>query len=127
RTTTASASSAGSGRASRSARSGDRAFGIDPAAETHRQVKKLLFAPGQWYAGRGAAGPRAVKAAPVSDGEWLPTTQPDALAAKVVKVRGQRLGYLRLWSFDVTDDQAYLAEVTRLLAALPDRGLIIDL
>ena len=42
-------------------------------------------------------------------------------------MRKTRLGYLRLWSFDVADDEAYLDEVIRLLTQLPDRGLIIDL
>ena len=42
-------------------------------------------------------------------------------------MRGQRLGYLRLWSFDVADDEAYIEEVIRLLRLLPERGLIIDL
>jgi hypothetical protein len=104
---------------------GERSFGIDPAAETHRRVKKLLFASHLWYADRRRAEVPAN--AYVPDGDWLPTSMQDALAAKVVKVRGQRLGYLRLWSFDVADDGAYLTEVIRLLSLLPDRGLIIDL
>ncbi len=105
---------------------GDRAFGIDPAAETHRRVKKLLFAPRLWYADRHAAAATPATAT-VADGDWLPTSLQDALAAKVVTVRGRRLGYLRLWSFDVADDQVYLDEVIRLLGLLPERGLIIDL
>jgi Peptidase family S41 len=104
---------------------GDRSFGIDPAAETHRRVKKLLFAPHLWYAARRRAEVSADASVP--DGDWLPTSMQDALAAKVVKVRGQRLGYLRLWSFDVADDGVYLTEVIRLLGMLPGRGLIIDL
>jgi C-terminal processing protease CtpA/Prc len=32
-----------------------------------------------------------------------------------------------VWSFDVDDDDAFIAEVIRLLALLPDRGLILDL
>jgi hypothetical protein len=106
---------------------GDRAFGIDPAAETHRRVKKLLFAPHLWYADRRTSAAPAKAKATVTDGEWLPTSMQDALAAKVVTVGRRRLGYLRLWSFDVADDQAYLGEVIRLLGLLPDRGLIIDL
>jgi hypothetical protein len=109
---------------------GDRARGIDPAAETHRQVKKLLFAPHQWYADHqqaGSASKRPVSRQPTAEAGWLPTSMPDVLAAKEKTVRGQRLGYLRLWSFDVADDQAYVEEVTRLLGLLPDRGLIIDL
>jgi Peptidase family S41 len=104
---------------------GRRRVAIDPAAETHRRVKKLLFAPELWYADRRVAQvPADVQA---RGGEWLPTTMQDALAAKEIRVKGRRLGYLRLWSFDVADDQAYLAEVVRLLGLLPDRGLIIDL
>ena len=107
---------------------GGRVFGIDPAAETRRRVRKMLFAPDQWYADRPsprAAAPHAVASTP--DGQWLPTSMQDAVSAKVVSARGQRLGYLRLWSFDVADDGAYLTEVIRLLDQLPGRGLIIDL
>jgi hypothetical protein len=122
----ATAPSTGSVRAAGRPRSAvaARAYGIDPAAETHRRVKKLLFAPELWYADRHV--PRAAKVVSAT-GEWLPTPLQDALAAKVVTVRGQRLGYLRLWSFDVADDEAYIQEVIRLLRQLPERGLIIDL
>lgn len=103
-----------------------RRFAIDPAAEVHRRVKKLLFKPGVWYQDLIAAA-TTPDLTEVADGEWIPTALQDALAAKVVTVRGQRLGYLRLWGFDVADDDAYIAEVVRLLTLLPDRGLIIDL
>lgn len=108
-----------------SAGKGDLAFGIDPAAETHRRVKKLLFAPDLWLADQRAA--RTPSVAPVAAGEWLPTSMQDVLAARVWPVGRERVGHLRLWSFDVADDQAYLDEVIRLLGLLPDRGLIIDL
>ncbi len=36
-------------------------------------------------------------------------------------------GYLRLWSFEISDDDGFIAEVVRLLAELPQDGLIIDL
>ena len=38
-----------------------------------------------------------------------------------------RIGYLRIWSFDVEDDQAFVAEAARLLGLLPQGGLIVDL
>jgi hypothetical protein len=104
---------------------GNLAFAIDPAAETHRRVKKLLFVPQLWLADQRAA--RTPSKASVADGEWLPTSMQDALAAMVYPLGRTRVGYLRLWSFDVADDDAYLAEVIRLLGLLPDRGLIIDL
>ncbi len=105
-----------------------RAFGIDPAAETHRRAKKLLFAPDLWYADQRAPGAQLAPAGvTVPVGNWIPTFMQDAVSAKVVRVDGRRLGYLRLWSFDVADDEAYVREVIRLLGQLPDRGLIIDL
>jgi C-terminal processing protease CtpA/Prc len=44
-----------------------------------------------------------------------------------VRTRRGELGYLRIWSFDVADDDAFVAEVARLLDQLPQRGLIVDL
>ncbi len=102
-------------------------FAIDPVSEVHRHAKKLLFKPDVWYADATQTVPSPDGAADVADGEWIPTPMRDVLAAKVVPSRGRRLGYLRLWSFDVADDDAYLAEVVRILGLLPDRGLIIDL
>lgn len=126
-------------------------YGIDAAAETTRRVKKLLFAPDLWYldqrartaaaaaaaaGARGAASARATAGAPapgpvatsaVPLNTWLPTSMQDALAAKVVRVGRGNLGYLRLWSFDIEDDVAFLDEVIRLLSLMPERGLIIDL
>jgi Peptidase family S41 len=105
-----------------------RALAIDPAAETHRRAKKLLFAPELWYADQRASGPPpALAEVTVPVGKWIPTSMQDAVSAKVVRVGGRRLGYLRLWSFDVADDEAYVREVMRLLGRLPDAGLIIDL
>lgn len=104
---------------------GGRALAIDPAAETHRRAKKLMFVPDLWYADLRARVTPA-KAA-VREGDWLPTSMQDAVSAKVYPVGGRRLGYLRLWSFDVADDEVYVREVIRLLGQLPDRGLIIDL
>jgi hypothetical protein len=106
-----------------------RAFAIDPEAETTRRVKKLLFAPKLWYADQRAAAsaPRAPRAAKPAVGEWIDNEFQDVVAAKVIKTPSGTFGYLRLWSFDVADDVAFVDEVARLLSLLPQRGLIIDL
>lgn len=96
---------------------------IDPAAEATRRTKKLLFAPEPWLADH--RGP-ATGSGP-TDGEWIETPFQDAVSAKPVATSSGRFGYLRLWSFDVADDQRYVKEVVRLLGLLPDRGLIVDL
>ena len=57
-------------------------------------------------------------------GEWLPTSMRDVLAARALS---PQLGYLRIWSFDVDDDDAFVDEMIRLLALLPQGGVIVDL
>jgi hypothetical protein len=49
----------------------------------------------------------------------------DFLSAR--PVLNGKYGYLRIWSFDVNDDQGFLDAAIKLLNTLPDRGLIIDL
>jgi Peptidase family S41 len=88
----------------------------DPAAEAVRRAKKLLYAPGAW-----ASEP--VEGSP-TPGQGLETPMQDVLSASVLN---PGVGYLRIWSFDVEDDDLFLAEVTRLLALLPQTGLIVDL
>jgi peptidase S41-like protein len=119
------------GRAASAVRPGSAAslkLAANLAAEAVRGAKQLLFAPGVWHADRAGAGGGSgagVAVAPAG-GDWLATSLPDALAARPLRTRRGRLGYLRIWSFDV-DDDAFLAEVTRLLGQLPQRGLILDL
>jgi hypothetical protein len=103
-----------------------RAFAIDPAAETTRRGKKLLFAPDLWYADQRPRARRR-RPEPPAVGEWIDTEFQDVVAAKIVKTRSGTFGYLRLWSFDVGDDVEFIDEVIRLLSMLPQRGLILDL
>jgi len=49
------------------------------------------------------------------------------VAAKAVRTPSGVFGYLRLWSFDLADDDAFVTEVARLLRLLPAEGLIVDL
>lgn len=104
-----------------------RAMATDPAAELARRVKKLLFAPRLWEAERGLPSARAKTARAPQAGQWIDTDFHDAVGAKELATRHGRFAYLRLWSFDVADDVAFVAEVVRLLAPLPQDGVIIDL
>jgi Peptidase family S41 len=91
----------------------------NPAAEAVRRAKKLMFAPAYWEAEQAGAV--------VESDRWLPTPMHDVLAARPLPTSRGEIGYLRIWSFDVADDDAFLAEVVRLLGQLPERGLIVDL
>ena len=57
-------------------------------------------------------------------GEWLDTPMQDVLAARPLS---RKVGYLRIWSFDLDDDDAFIDELIRLLGLLPQTGLIVDL
>lgn len=120
--------------------------GWNPAAESVRKAKKLMFAPAAWDAQRlkgakrkapqrktPASGPDSAPAAapvvgPVAAlGDWIATSLPDVLSARTVPTRRGDVGYLRIWSFDVDDHEAFVIEVRRLLQELPQDRLIVDL
>jgi len=84
--------------------------GIDEAAEAVRRARKYRFNRALWRAERGNAADLG-----------------DFLTARTVHTRNGSFGYLRIWSFDVDDDQLFLDAAIKLLRRLPDRGLIIDL
>ncbi len=92
--------------------------GVDPAAEAVRRGKKLMFAPALWAADRAGTT--------VPSGDWLPTDLQDTLAARPVPSLHGPLGYLRIWSFDVDDHEAFVTEAVRLVGQLPTKGLIVD-
>lgn len=94
--------------------------GINAAAEAVRRGKKYRFKSRLWNAERKhvpARGRKAVDAAAFAD----------FFTARTVKARKRRYGYLRIWSFDLDDDEAFLQAVMSELRQLPDQGLIIDL
>jgi hypothetical protein len=71
----------------------------------------------------------------VAAGKDLETFFPEVLSARQVPVtfhdgkraRRAQVGYLRIWSFDVHDHEAFVIEVDRLLRQLPQDRLIVDL
>ena len=91
---------------------------INPAAEAIRRAKKLMFNTGLWKAERGSKAALKGKTASITGYEDFLTAFP---------VADGKYGYLRIWSFDVDDDQGFLEAAIDLLQKLPDEGLIIDL
>ena len=103
-------------------------YAMDPARESTRRAKKLLFAPTKWRAERRSIAPAPTKrGGRVPAGTWIPNDFEDSVGAKSMRTSSGVFAYLRLWSFDVADDQPYIEEVIRLLGRLSDTGLIIDL
>ncbi len=93
----------------------------DLSAEAVRRAKKLMFAPALWAADRPGT-----RQSGVDTGAWLETPMQDTIAARPVRTRHGTLGYLRIWSFDVDDHEAFVQEALRLVGQLPTKGLIID-
>ena len=91
---------------------------INPAAEAIRRAKKYRFNHAPLESGTPTAA--------VIEGR-----KPEQVRRLHNLPNGYdtsgRFGYLRIWSFDVDDDQAFIEAAIALLRRLPDRGLIIDL
>jgi hypothetical protein len=90
--------------------------GIDPGGEAVRRGKKYRFNPKLWRADRSVKVARGIR-----------DQFADFLSSRRVKTKSGVFGYLRVWSFDVNDDDEFLKAAIAHLKALPDRGLIIDL
>jgi hypothetical protein len=90
---------------------------INAAAEAVRRAKKFRFNHALWRAERTIRGRRAASADAFAD----------FVTARTVRTQHGRFGYLRLWSFDVEDDEAFIQATIKLLRKLPDRGVILDL
>lgn len=120
--------------------------GWNPAAESVRKAKKLMFSPAAWEAQRlktakhkapqrkapvpgpdSAPAPSPGPIAVVAVGDSIGTSLPDVLSARTVPTKLGQVGYLRIWSFDVNDHEAFVTEVSRLLQELPADRLIVDL
>ena len=102
------------------------AAAIHPDRALVRRAKKLSFNPSLWRTEnadrvRGRLPDRA------QGDDWIAGRFQDNVSARVVTVENTDLGYLRLWSFDLVDDDGFVEEVIELLALLPQDGLIVDL
>ena len=92
--------------------------GIDPAAEARRRAKKLLFNAALW---------RAEQLQETRKPASLTKKYSDVLTALSVRTKSGTFGYLRIWSFDVDDDEEFIAAAIALLKPLPDSGIVVDL
>jgi hypothetical protein len=90
---------------------------IHMEAEAVRRAKKYRFNHALWKAERGRGGKKAKSAKAFAD----------FLSARSVTTKSGKFGYLRIWSFDVDDDEAFIDAASSMLGKLPDRGLIIDI
>lgn len=99
------------------------ALGLDLQTRAIQLAKKILFAPGAVAAEREVAEGGAEHAAPP---KGIPTSMPSVFRARVVETPSGAFGYIRVFTFDVFDDEQFVHEFIRLAEALPQGGLMID-
>lgn len=99
------------------------ALGIDLKTSAIQKAKKLLFAPDVVVAEKKISrGELSRAATPIS----LETSMPGVLQARTVETPDGTFGYIRIYQFDVSSDDEFIAEFIRLAGLLPQNGLIID-
>ncbi len=87
-----------------------------------QNIRKALFAPHVVKPKRkkSASSPRAAPWAA------LETSMQDVFRADKVRTLHGTFGYLRIFTFDVADPDAFVDEFVRLMTLLPQNGLIVD-
>ncbi len=106
-------------------------LGYDALTETARRVKKELFAPTAVETEKRmsalAAGRSTADARQVTRELKKYSTMPDVFSFRSVETPHGKFGYIRLWTFMVNDDEAFVQEFLRIARMLPQNGLILDL
>jgi C-terminal processing protease CtpA/Prc len=111
------------------------ALGLDVLTEEVRRAQKAVFVPEaidleqrmQLVAARCGSDPLdAIQAARCGDELADTSLLPDVLQFRTVPGPDGDLGYIRIRTFRVANLDVYMAEVQRILALLPQNGLIID-
>ena len=97
-------------------------LGVDTKTEVVRRSKKALFYPEAMEMERQMA---AVSGATAAAGPNV-SLMPDVFAFKQVPGPQGNLGYVRIFTFMVTNPDAFVAEFVQIARLLPQNGLIID-
>jgi len=98
-------------------------FAIDGQMEAINGARRDLYAGGKRPKRRATA---AVAARSKTGTVDLQTGLGNVFRARIVKTPSGRVGYLRIFTFNVSDADAFVAEVVRLLRQMPQDGVILD-
>jgi len=106
-------------------------LGLDARVELERQARQLLFAPEAVEMTRRVRhqtdpllGGSLDAAGPVDF--TVVSKLPDVFTFRTVKMLPQSFGYVRIHTFNVPDDVAFVQEFIRIVGILPQSGLILD-
>ncbi len=101
------------------------AIGVDPHTDEIQEAKRVLYAGGIVMREERAAGAGERDLIKNVKG-GLDTFLPTVLRAKEITTSHGTYGYIRIFTFNVSDAESFVDEFTRLAQALPQDGLIID-
>jgi peptidase S41-like protein len=100
-------------------------LGIDLLSEDANRARTLLFVPGV-VAQVQADGPPELSTEAAAAGADVPTTMPGVFRARSVVTESGTFGHVRIFTFNVEDEAAFVNEFIRLVGLLPRIGLILD-
>jgi hypothetical protein len=101
-------------------------MGIDIGLAAAHRARKILFKPASVRREFEMASAGAATQQPGADTMTNTTIFPNELEYGLKKTPSGEFGLLRIRSFDVSDHLAFAHEVGRIIALLPQNGLIID-
>lgn len=102
-------------------------LGLDREAELVGSTKKMLFAPA--VVGEENKATLTLTDEKAAPGEETPTAMPGLFRAKCVETAAGVFGYVRIFSFNIAEEtqpNEFVEEFIRLIALLPQEGLIVD-
>jgi hypothetical protein len=100
-------------------------LGIDLLSEDANRARTLLFVPGV-VAQVQADGPPELSTEAAAAGADVPTTMPGVFRARSAVTESGTFGHVRIFTFNVEDEAAFVNEFIRLVGLLPRIGLILD-
>jgi len=98
-------------------------LGIDIEADIIQRAKKMLFAP---KAVAAEKKPKKISTRKAGAGQSLATTMSGTFRAQSVTTPSGEFGYIRIFTFNVDEPDAFIDEFIRLAELLPQNGLIVD-
>ena len=100
-------------------------MGLDLHADETGRARALLYAPRAVEQTLGSAAIE-LSTEPAEAGGEVPSTMPLVFRARSIPTAAGTFGHLRIFTFNVPDPAAFVAEFVRLVELLPQDGLILD-
>jgi hypothetical protein len=101
------------------------ALGLDLGADEIGRAKRLLFAPQSVAQERTISATGGLPSLASGPAE-IPSSMPGVFRARSVTTSSGTFGHIRIFTFNVNDPNAFVAEFVRLIGLLPQNGLIVD-